>query len=55
MNTFYNVLLDGISQYLHYSSFMLRLQREFNIPSRSVEMKMSDVFEKLDRCILVKF
>ena len=55
MNTFYNVLLDGISQYLHYSSFMLRLQREFNIPSRSVEMKMSDVFEKLDKCILVKF
>jgi len=29
MNVFYNVLLDGISQSLHCSSFMLRLQREF--------------------------
>jgi len=32
MNAFYNVLLDGISQSLHYSSFMLRLQRKLNKP-----------------------
>ena len=52
MNVFYNVLLDGISQSLHCSSFMLRLQRELNIPSCSVEMKISDVSEKLDRYIM---
>ena len=31
---------------------MLRLQRKLNIPSRSVEMKMSRVFENFDRRIL---
>jgi len=30
MNAFYNVFLNEISQSLHYSSFMLRLQRELN-------------------------
>ena len=52
MNVFYNVILDKISLSLHCCSFMLRLQRELNVTSRSVEIKMSDVFEKLDRCIL---
>jgi len=52
MDVFYNVILNKISLSLHCCSFMLRLQRELNIRYRSVEMKMSDVFEKLDRCIL---